>query len=225
MKISEIEKQILNESEEVSIQNILREFRLLTNDLEHLLYPSLLESEEKVNVEKEMKSFEVSLKRATSDFSMIAFLLTGFLDKDGKAKPLKESEQKQLDEYFTSFKNTLSNLMSIAASFVIVMQNEPQKEGTFSKVASKQVAEFLEYYDLICEYVTDESVIKKVNDSYFAYIGLMRVINTAIKYYNTKWPDYRFNYIRKIPKPSFQEGNLLNYLATLKHKIDQGEIL
>ena len=45
LKISEIEKQILKESEEVSIQNILKEFRLLTNDLEHLLYPSLLESE------------------------------------------------------------------------------------------------------------------------------------------------------------------------------------
>ena len=45
MKISEIEKQTLKESEEISIQNILKEFRLLTNDLEHLLYPSLLESE------------------------------------------------------------------------------------------------------------------------------------------------------------------------------------
>lgn len=45
MKISEIEKQMLNESEEVSIQNILSKFRLLTNDLEHLIYPSLLESE------------------------------------------------------------------------------------------------------------------------------------------------------------------------------------
>lgn len=181
--------------------------------------------EEKVNVEKEMKSFEVNLKRATSDFSMITFFLTGFLDKNGKTKSLKESEQNQLDEYFTSFKNTLSNLISIAASFVIVMQNEPQKEGTFSKVASKQVAEFLEYYSLICEYVTNEKIIKKVNDSYFAYIGLMRVINTAIKYYNTKWPEYRFNYIRKIPKPSFQKGNFLNCLATLKYKIDQGEIL
>lgn len=181
--------------------------------------------EEKVNVEKEMKSFEKNLKKATSDFSMITFILTGFLDKDGNARSLKESEQNQLDEYFSSFKNTLSNLMTIAASFVIVMQNEPQKEGTFSKVASKQVAEFLEYYELICEYVTDEKIIKKVNDSYFAYIGLMRVINTAIKYYNTKWPDYRFNYIQKIPKPSFQEGNLLNYLATLKYKIDQEEIL
>lgn len=112
--------------------------------------------EEKVNVEKEMKSFERNLKKATSDFSMITFLLTGFLDKDGKTNPLKESEQEQLDEYFTSFKNTLSNLMAIAASFVIVMQNEPQKEGTFSKVASKQFAEFLEYYELICEYVTEE---------------------------------------------------------------------
>ena len=48
--------------------------------------------EEKVNVEKEMKSFEINLKKATSDFSMITFLLTGFLDKDGKANPLKESE-------------------------------------------------------------------------------------------------------------------------------------
>lgn len=181
--------------------------------------------EEKVNVEKEMKSFERNLKKATSDFSMITFLLTGFLGKDGKANPLKESEQEQLDEYFTSFKNTLSNLMTIAASFVIVMQNEPQKEGTFSKVASKQVAEFLEYYELICEYVTDEKIIKKVNDSYFAYAGLMRVVNTAIKYYNAKWPDYRFNYIQKIPKPAFQEGNLLNYLATLKYKIGQEEIL
>lgn len=181
--------------------------------------------EEKVNVEKEMKSFERNLKKATSDFSMITFLLTGFLDKDGKANPLKESEQEQLDEYFTSFKNTLSNLMTIVASFVIVMQNEPQKEGTFSKVASKQVAEFLEYYELICEYVTDEKIIKKVNDSYFAYTGLMRVINTAIKYYNAKWPDYRFNYIQKIPKSAFQEGNLLNYLATLKYKIGQEEIL
>ena len=78
---------------------------------------------------------------------------------------------------------------------------------------------------MICEYVTDGAIIKKVNDSYFAYTGLMRVINTAIKCYNTKWPEYRFNYIRKIPKPSFQEGNLLNYLATLKYKIDHGEIL
>lgn len=53
----------------------------------------------------------------------------------------------------------------------------------------------------------------------------MRVINTAIKYYNAKWPDYRFNHIQKIPKPAFQEGNLLNYLATLKYKIGQEEIL
>lgn len=36
--------------------------------------------EEKVNVEKEMKSFERNLKKATSDFSMITFLLTGFLE-------------------------------------------------------------------------------------------------------------------------------------------------
>ena len=135
--------------------------------------------EEKVNVEKEMKSFERNLKKATSDFSMITFLLTGFLDKDGKANPLKESEQERLDEYFTSFKNTLSNLMTIAASFVIVMQNEPQKEGTFSKVASKQVAEFLEYYELICEYVTDEKIIKKVNDSYGHEAGDKYICDSA----------------------------------------------
>ena len=112
--------------------------------------------EEKVNVEKEMKSFERNLKKGDFWLFNDYFPLDRFLDKDGKANTLKESEQEQLDEYFTSFKNTLSNLMTIAASFVIVMQNEHQKEGTFSKVASKQVAEFLEYYELICEYVTDE---------------------------------------------------------------------
>ena len=75
MKISEIVKQILNESEEVSIQNILSEFRLLTNDLEHLLYPSLLESEGDENpdelFEEDFETFKIRFRnksRLTATF-------------------------------------------------------------------------------------------------------------------------------------------------------------
>lgn len=78
MKISEIEKQILKESEEVSIKNILSEFRLLTNDLEHLLYPSLLESEGEESsdemFEEDFETFKIrfrNISRLTATFIWI----------------------------------------------------------------------------------------------------------------------------------------------------------
>jgi len=76
MKISEIEKQILNESEEVTIQNILSEFRLLTNDLEHLLYPSLLESE---GDESPDELFEEDFETFKIRFGNISRLTTAFI--------------------------------------------------------------------------------------------------------------------------------------------------
>lgn len=68
MKISEIEKQILKESEEVSIQNILKEFRLLTNDLEHLLYSSLLESEGEESSDEMFEEDFEKIQKENGDF-------------------------------------------------------------------------------------------------------------------------------------------------------------
>lgn len=91
MKISEIEKQILNESEEVSIQNILSEFRLLTNDLEHLLYPSLLESEEG---ESPDELFEEDFETFKTRFRNISRLTATFIRELRKNK----KEQKGIQD-------------------------------------------------------------------------------------------------------------------------------
>lgn len=152
---------------------------------------------------------------------MISLICIGTLDKDGNLSTLKESEQNQLDEYFKSFQDTITNLITVAAKFVIVMKEAPRKEGTFSKVTSKQVKSFLEDYNDLISCVIDEVCIRKINNSYFAYIGLMRTVNTAIKNYNLEWPSYRFNYIKNIPEPSFQNGNLINYLAALKYNVNK----
>lgn len=125
MKISEIEKQILNESGEVSIQNILREFRLLTNDLEHLLYPSLLESEGEENPDE---LFEEDLETFKIRFRNISRLTATFI------RELKKNKKEQKGIQDTVYVKKLDDEVQKVFEFYQEQMQKRVNRGTIVKI-------------------------------------------------------------------------------------------
>jgi len=153
VKISEIEKQILKESEEVSIQNILKEFRLLTNDLEHLLYPSLLESEGEESsdemFEEDFETFRIrfrNISRLTATFirelrknekEQKGILDKGYVKKlDDEIQKVFEFHQEQMQKRverkaIVKIQNTFYAYMQLAKGINLTLKeyNKSHKQG------------------------------------------------------------------------------------------------
>jgi len=164
LKISEIEKQILKESEEVSIQNILKEFRLLTNDLEHLLYPSLLESEG------------------------------------------KESSDELFEEDFETFRIRFRNISRLTATFIRELKkNEKEQKGIldtgYVKKLDDEIQKVFEFYQEQMQKRVERKTIVKIQNAFYAYIQLAKVINLTLKEYNKSYKP-GFPLLKNIPEPS-----------------------
>ena len=162
VKISEIEKQILKESEEVSIQNILKEFRLLTNDLEHLLYPSLLESE--------------------------------------------GEDDEMFEEDFETFRIRFRNISRLTATFIRELKkNEKEQKGIldtgYVKKLDDEIQKVFEFYQEQMQKRVDRKTIVKIQNAFYAYIQLAKVINLTLKEYNKSYKP-GFSLLKNIPEPS-----------------------
>lgn len=164
MKISEIEKQILKESEEVSIKNILSEFRLLTNDLEHLLYPSLLESEG------------------------------------------EESSDEMFEEDFETFKIRFRNISRLTATFIRELKkSKKEQKGIqdtgYIKKLDDEIQKVFEFYQEQMQKKVNRGAIVKIQNAFYAYIQLAKVINLTLKEYNKNYkPDLPL--LKNILEPS-----------------------
>lgn len=164
VKISEVEKQILKESEEVSIQNILKEFRLLTNDLEHLLYPSLLESEG------------------------------------------EESSDEMFEEDFETFRIRFRNISRLTAAFIRELKkNEKEQKGIldtgYVKKLDDETQKVFEFYQEQMQKRVERKTIVKIQNAFYAYIQLAKVINLTLKEYNKNYKP-EFPLLKNIPEPS-----------------------
>lgn len=149
-----------------TLQNILKEFGHLTTDLEHLLYPTLLESEG------------------------------------------DESIEDLFEEDFETFKVRFQNISRLTALFIkelrkTKIQNHTSlKDKGFIQKLDAEIEKTFEFYEeQMLNANKSRSYISKIQNAFYAYIQLAKVINKTIQEYNETCKDV-LPELQNIPEPA-----------------------
>ena len=147
--------------------------------------------------------------------------------------PIHESNEADKKEIDNSYQNFFDNL-KLSAELMIqffkkYMNNIDYKDNGFIELLEKKFKDSKEAYDAVILKSTQnidaeyQKRIKLLNDSYFAYVYLLRTLNSMIDTYNKQHPNATIKMIDNVPEPnsldSFSDKNTEEFIQNFINQL------
>lgn len=151
---------------------------------------------------------------------LLNFMFVPFSLQTINESRLTEADESSILDDYKSYKSEFKNIINLVAKFVMI--NKPIEDKGFTKNINRRIRNTMEFYDDISINSIDDKLIEKVNNAYFAYMTIVRALNTAIRDYNIKFSNYSISEL-DIDEPKYIEYNvdLKVYLEELIKNINK----
>ncbi|MDR2782981.1 MAG: hypothetical protein LBB48_03925, partial [Treponema sp.] len=144
---------------------------------------------------------------ATNAFESLLLPFSLISIREGKLVKLQENEKEDLIKDYEDFKLKIKMLIKSTSTFITksLTENSPIIDNGFIKYVNENVTSVLSLYQNVLNKVKQEDIkiFTLIQNAYFAYTMLARLLNTGIYLYNKHNPDHLLPQIEGIPDPQY----------------------
>ena len=189
------------------------------------------ENEQKTEVQKDIDELEHSFFALDSSFDELLsnYLLFPLTESENDIETDKKSISDSYESFLEDFKRTTNLLVGFYNKYKT--SNDFKDLGLSVSIENKFI-NAKKSYDLITTKANKftnlnfDKLVKHLNDAYFAYVYLLRGLNSIINAYNKNHPQASIKQIENVPEPpdlgvftdtnvSGYVKNFVNFLSTL----------
>lgn len=150
----------------------------------------------------------------TFESLLFPFSLTSITIKEGNIIKLQEEEKNELINDYEDFKRKVKIVIKSTSTFITnsLTENSLIIDNKFTKYFNENVASALTLYQNVLDRVKQEDAKTHtlIQNAYFAYIMLARLLNTGIHLYNKHNPNANLEVINNIPDPQYFDITINN---------------